>query len=207
MVEYRYYPLTADINYQPVICVEGFITQDDLNRINEQLKTIETTAALIGRNTARDEVEYERMRLEAHKTRKSNISFLSIQDWNWLYAKVAKAVVHANVTNYNKTLYGISPLQYSEYDSNYNGFYAPHVDYFPNIIDGLKRSLSFSLQLTDSESYEGGEVKVYHEDQVYISNKKLGSITFFDSASFHEVTPVTSGFRKSLVGWVLGPRV
>lgn len=207
MVEYNYYPLTSGIDYQPVICVDGFITIEDLDRLNAQLKNTPTKAALVGVQETKSDEEFEERRLAAHHIRKSNVSFLGGDEWNWLYDKLVLAVNHANVTNYHKTLYGISPLQYSEYDSKYSGFYGPHLDTYPRINDGLKRSLSFSLQLTPEDSYEGGELKIFHNDIVYVSNKKIGSITFFDSSNLHEVTPVTSGFRKSIVGWVLGPRV
>ena len=210
MVEYKYYPLTANIEYQPVICVEGFIAPEDLNRLKEQLKITPTTAALVGNDVddiPMTDAEFEEKRIAAHRIRKSNVSFLGGSEWNWLYDKLVLAVNHANSTNYHKTLYGITPLQYSEYDSKYNGFYGPHLDAYPRIKDGMYRSLSFSLQLTPENEYEGGDLKIFNDNIVYMANKKIGSITFFDSTSLHEVTPVTSGFRKSVVGWVLGPRV
>jgi len=208
LVEYTYYPLTANIDYQPVICIEGFITTDDLDRLTKQLKTTPTMAAIVGNdNTPVTDEGFEERRIAAHKIRKSNVSFLNGSEWNWLYDKLVLAVNHANITNYHKTLYGITPLQYSEYDSKYNGFYGPHLDVYPRITDGMYRSLSFSLQITPENDYEGGDVKIFNENIVYVANKKLGSITFFDSKSLHEVTPVTSGFRRSIVGWILGPRV
>ena len=207
MANLNYYPLTANIGYQAVVCVDGFITEDDLNRINTQLKVTPTTAAIVGGVFPEDDGEFEKRRIEAHKVRKSNVSFLSGDEWNWLFDKLVQAVNHVNVTNYHKTLYGIEPLQYAEYDSKYNGFYGPHFDSENNIKNGLRRSLSFSLQLSNEDEYEGGELKILYDNKVYVSNKKLGSITFFDSNMLHEVTPVTSGFRKSLVGWVSGPRV
>jgi PKHD-type hydroxylase len=72
---------------------------------------------------------------------------------------------------------------------------------------GLRRSLSFSMQLSEPDTYTGGEVMIYNGDVTFESNKTFGSITFFDSALMHEVLPVKTGIRKSLVGWVLGARV
>ena len=34
----------------------------------------------------------------------------------------------------------------------------------------------------------------------------VGSGLFFQSSYFHRVLPVKTGLRKSLVGWVLGPK-
>jgi len=203
-----YYPLAKNIKYVPVLCLEGIITTDDLHRINEQIKTTNMSAALVGEQIVESDEEFETLRVAAHRIRKSNVGFLDMSEWSWLYEKLCAAVNQANVINFNKLLYAIEPLQYGEYDSKYSGFYGPHKDSVDfDIQNGLIRSLSFSLQLSDTDEYTGGDLKIYHDNNVYIANKKLGCINFFDSNLFHEVTPVTSGFRKSLVGWVLGPRV
>ena len=204
----NYYPLCKNANYQNVVCVESFITLDDLDKINKQLLLIPTSAALVGGATPENEEEFEKRRLETHHTRKSNVSFLTGNDWNWLYDKLCLAVNHVNTTNYSKFLYGIEPLQYAEYDSNYRGFYGAHTDSdIVNSSISTERSLSFSVQLSAPSEYEGGDLKIYHGNTTYIGNKNLCCITFFSSNLLHEVTPVTSGFRKSLVGWVVGPRV
>jgi PKHD-type hydroxylase len=201
------YSLSANVKYQPVVCVETFITVDDLDKINQQMKLASIGAALVGGATPKTDEEFEKRRLETLHTRKSNVSFLSGNDWTWLYDKLCLAINHVNVTNYFKLLYGIEPLQYAEYDSQYRGFYGPHAD--SDIVNSTStvRSLSFSVQLSDPKEYEGGDLKIYDGNTTYIANKNLCCITFFNSNMFHEVTPVTSGFRKSLVGWVVGPRV
>ncbi len=201
-----YYPLTTDINYTPVLCLDGIITQDDIFKIKEQLKTIDVTAALVGPRGPINDIEHEQMMLDAHKIRKSNVAMLDIDEWSWFYKKLPAAIHQANNINFSKLLYAIEPLQYGEYDSMYSGFYGMHSDAHLDIKNGLKRSLSFSIQLSDQSEYTGGELKIYSEGMVYVANKNVGSITFFDSNVLHEVTPVTSGFRKSIVGWVVGPR-
>ena len=206
MVENFYYPLTKSINYQDIMSVDGFISSEDLIKIEEQLKTEQPSAAIVGEDIKNDE-EYEKRRISSLEIRKSNVSFLHDASWDWLYEKLSSAVKYANVNNYSKVLYGISPLQYTEYDSVYKGFYKPHVDNERDINTGLYRSLSFTLQLTDGDTYTGGDVKIYSNNMCYVASRKMGVLTFFDSNILHEVTPVTSGFRKSLVGWVLGPRV
>jgi PKHD-type hydroxylase len=63
------------------------------------------------------------------------------------------------------------------------------------------------MQLTNEHEYTGGELIIHINDKKIIGSKKLGDITFFDSLISHEVTPVKTGFRRSLVGWIVGPRV
>ena len=69
------------------------------------------------------------------------------------------------------------------------------------------RKLSFSLQLSDPEDYTGGEVQFMDNGRkTYFAPKQRGTLIMFDSRTPHRVRKVKSGMRKSLVGWVVGPR-
>lgn len=69
------------------------------------------------------------------------------------------------------------------------------------------RKLSFSLLLSDPDNYEGGNLQLLSEDgKSYIAPRQRGTIILFDSRTQHRVQKVTKGVRKSLVGWVVGPR-
>ena len=71
----------------------------------------------------------------------------------------------------------------------------------------MVRKLSFALQLSDPDDYEGGNVQIMDEtEKSYVVPRKRGTIVLFDSRSRHRVCKVTKGIRKSLVGWVVGPR-
>ena len=71
----------------------------------------------------------------------------------------------------------------------------------------LVRKLSFALQLSDPDDYEGGNVVLLDEaGKKYIVPRKRGTIVLFDSRTQHRVNKVKSGVRKSIVGWVVGPR-
>jgi PKHD-type hydroxylase len=59
--------------------------------------------------------------------------------------------------------------------------------------------------LSDPEEYEGGELLLKTSAFPIKTLNKKGTIIFFPSYVLHEVTPVTKGTRKTLVGWVLGP--
>lgn len=203
MVNQQYYPLFNSGDAEPVLCVENFFSDEELNTLNTQLEKVNALPALIGGVDPTKET-YSKIEAKTNKIRRSNISFLTKPEFNWVYDKLIIAIKHVNHTNYNKTLYGIEPLQYTEYDSTYRGFYGIHVDEnVKDVTSGMNRKLSFTLQLSKESDYIGGEVIINN----IIASKQYGSITFFDSLIPHEVTPVTSGFRKSLVGWVLGPRV
>ena len=71
----------------------------------------------------------------------------------------------------------------------------------------LVRKISFSLQLSDPDDYEGGNIQFIDEsNKNYIAPRQKGSLIIFDSRTKHRVCKVRSGVRKSIVGWVVGPR-
>ena len=81
-----------------------------------------------------------------------------------------------------------------------------HVDYL-NKNSELVRKLSFTLQLSDPNDYEGGNVQLLNDEgKKYIAPRQRGTIILFDSRTSHRVLKVTKGTRRSIVGWVVGPR-
>ena len=69
------------------------------------------------------------------------------------------------------------------------------------------RKLSFSLLLSDPDTYEGGNLQFLDEaGKSYYAPRKRGTIILFDSRAQHRVKKVTKGVRKSVVGWVTGQR-
>ena len=71
----------------------------------------------------------------------------------------------------------------------------------------MVRKLSFSLQLSHPDDYEGGNVQLIDESgQTYVAPRKRGAVVLFDSRTQHRVVKVTKGTRKSIVGWTVGPR-
>ena len=81
-----------------------------------------------------------------------------------------------------------------------------HIDYL-NKNSELVRKLSFTLQLSDPDEYEGGNVQLIDDGgKSYIIPRQRGTIVLFDSRTSHRVLKVTKGTRRSIVGWVVGPR-
>jgi predicted 2-oxoglutarate/Fe(II)-dependent dioxygenase YbiX len=68
------------------------------------------------------------------------------------------------------------------------------------------RKLSFVMQLSDPDDYEGGNLQLLDEaGNSYIAPRKRGTVILFDSRTQHRVLKVTKGTRKSIVGWTVGP--
>lgn len=69
------------------------------------------------------------------------------------------------------------------------------------------RKLSFIMQLSNPDEYSGGEVQLMRDTgKTFFLPKERGTIIVFDSRTRHRAKAVKSGTRKSLVGWVSGPR-
>ena len=77
---------------------------------------------------------------------------------------------------------------------------------------GNVRKLSVTISLTDSETYEGGNLKFDWGEHAETKSRfhecteirPRGSIIVFPSYYYHQVTPVTKGTRYSLVIWYYG---
>ena len=147
---------------------------------------------------------------------------------HWLGGFMWHYISRANRENFLYDLRCIDgeSMQYTQYDVGQ--FYSWHNDagiagaYKPatvgNRSDGLAqdfvnenielvRKLSFVLQLSDPDDYEGGNLQLLDEGgATYFAPRKRGTVILFDSRTQHRVLPVKSGLRKSIVGWTVGPR-
>ena len=71
----------------------------------------------------------------------------------------------------------------------------------------LVRKLSFSIQLSSPDDYDGGNLQLMDEaGRSYIYSTTERMYCLFDSRTQHRVLKVKKGTRKSIVGWVVGPR-
>jgi PKHD-type hydroxylase len=147
---------------------------------------------------------------------------------HWIGGFLWYYINRANRENflYDLTCIDGESIQYTQYGEGQ--FYNWHIDagidtsYKPQQIIGsgsniaqdlitvqgeYVRKLSFSLQLSDPEEYTGGEVQfVDTNKRTYFAPKQRGTLVLFDSRTSHRVRKVKSGVRRSLVGWVVGPR-
>jgi PKHD-type hydroxylase len=138
--------------------------------------------------------------------RKSEIGWFSPEgEYRWLFDRIKDCINAVNSDWFRYNLIGFEGIQFTKYSAKGADFYSSHTDLKSTDI-GTIRKLSFSIQLSDPEAYDGGEVLLYESLTASATvNKNVGSITFFPSYTVHEVLPVTKGIRYSLVGWAHGP--
>lgn len=92
----------------------------------------------------------------------------------------------------------LTPLILSRYRAGQT--YGFHVD--DAMMGGLRTDLSFTLFLSEPESYDGGALVI--EDTFEPRGIKLaaGSLILYPSTALHRVDPVSRGERLAIVGWV-----
>jgi PKHD-type hydroxylase len=134
--------------------------------------------------------------------RDSKISWLyPIDNIDWVFRRVTDITLNLNERFFKFNLFGLNEgFQFTNYEAP-SGKYGKHVDRGMNM---AVRKLSISIQLTNPEEYEGGELYLYEDDKGTLMDKAQGTLIIFPSYVLHEVMPVTKGERNSLVTWVTG---
>ena len=82
------------------------------------------------------------------------------------------------------------------------GHYDWHVDTGNSV---CHRKLSFTIQLSDSKDYEGGDVEFIGSKVDTKAFRQKGMCIIYPSFLPHRVTKVTKGTRHAIVGWIHGP--
>jgi len=135
--------------------------------------------------------------------RKSRASALPwTQESAGICQRLAAAVVEANKSLYNFNLTGIvENLQIDEY--GVGQYFDWHQDF--GFREQSIHKLNIVVQLSDPNRYQGGDLELQSGSTVRKAPRSRGAITMFPSFVPQRITPVTSGVRHSLVGWVSGP--
>jgi PKHD-type hydroxylase len=155
-------------------------------------------------NTAKNKGLIKGKTKEESDVRDSKISWLYPSDnIDWVFRRVTDITLNLNERFFKFDLFGLNEgFQFTNYEAP-SGKYGKHIDRSMNI---PVRKLSISIQLTNPEEYEGGELKLYDGDdeEANVMDKTQGTLIIFPSYVLHEVMPVTKGERNSLVTWVTG---
>tara|TARA_Y100000004_G_scaffold126179_1_gene141998 strand:- start:1437 stop:1988 length:552 start_codon:yes stop_codon:yes gene_type:complete len=138
-----------------------------------------------------------------HSIRNSESSWVSSS--NWIAGFCYHYILKANEENFRFKInsFGDRFIQYTSYKEGHH--YSWHSDARYGERDSV-RKLSFSLQLSEPSDYTGGQLEFMSDDKHrFMAPRDKGSIVIFDSRIRHRVRKITSGRRKSLVGWIEGP--
>ncbi len=119
-------------------------------------------------------------------------------DTAWLYERIGMLVHSLNGQHWRFDLGGIEAIQVARYPVG--GTYDWHVDLGPG--QASLRKLSVTIQLSESDAYEGGDLEFPDGPERLARNR--GDAVVFPSFMHHRIAPVTAGERWSVVAWVVG---
>lgn len=96
-----------------------------------------------------------------------------------------------------------SNLIFSRYGSGQQyGLHADNAAMFDESGWPLRTDVSFTLLLSEPETYEGGELVVHDLTGERGFRPKAGSAIVYPTGHLHRVAPVTRGVRLACVGWL-----
>lgn len=179
-------------DFVPHVVLKGLFNETEISRILDLWDNEKSKEGKVGID---GQVELD--------IRKSKIFFIEPNDnSNWIYDKLAMACIMTNASKYKFDISGFQTrLQLTRYSEG--EFYHWHTDSGKGKLS--VRKLSITVQLTDETEYEGGELQFLTSKDILSAPKEKGTAIIFPSYTAHRVQPVTSGTRKSIVGWIAGP--
>lgn len=182
-------------NSQPYAFQEQYFTKSECEAIETVAGRYQAIPAYLGQNAGVDT-----------QIRRNLVAFLPRDDadTHWIFQRVAQAVRDFNQQFWQYQLSFIETLQYTLYQQP-GDFYTNHMDMsFDHSQD--VRKLSFSVQLSNPDQYQGSDLEFLRRgNEYYPPVRTQGTIVMFPAFMVHQVTPLISGTRASLVGWVMGP--
>ena len=176
---------------------EGF-TSDELTYLETQVQQIPSTPGVTEKGG--------QAKGENLDSRSSTIKWVPFsEDTKWIYDKIGMLAKTANNEMFNFNIYNMpEQIQYTEYYSTNKGHYDWHMDIGSSGFMKF-RKISVTVQLSDSDEYEGGDLQIWPGGQTpYTAPRGKGNVVIFPSYLMHRVTPVTKGTRKSFVLWLGG---
>jgi len=194
-------------NYVPdieqAVLWRGAFTEDDLQSIDTIGEYAEFTKGVIGaENEESQDLNF----------RDVNITWVHPDEDNiWLFKRINEIVAKINFDKFQLDLDTFDGIQFSKYKSEESSHYNWHVDSAHKLNEaGHVRKLSIIVMLSKQEEYEGGKLLFNlsgNPDMPVEYELERGDMLLFYSHIPHTVTNVTAGERKTLVTWVLGPKL
>jgi len=184
------FPLTPLPNFVEFLTVASAILPHEIQQINQNWQQDESK-----------EAELEGGRLTDYTLRKSNVLPINPgEKMDWIFDRMSGLIGQVN-EYYHFDLNGFyEPLQLAQYGEN--DFFDWHLDFGAGA--SSNRKLSLSIQLSDPDSYEGGDLEFQINNKIIKAPRAQGTAIIFPSFIMHRVTKITKGQRRSIVGWVSG---
>ena len=194
----------SHVNMAEYYYFENAFTDEEIKIIQEEANKVPPKDRRVGKegkktDTARkSEIRW----LNGNQPYTDGDKVLHGDDFIWLYKRLWDMVEEANrnVWNFNLS-HGRDAIQHTIYREG-GGHYDWHMDCGANM--QRQRKVSLTVQLTDGDDYEGGDLQLWRGQTPLNAPRGKGTVVIFPSYMMHRVTEVTKGTRESLVLWVGG---
>lgn len=169
-----------------LLCIPNVLEGNDLQTVRDRLSVI---SFVDGRETAQGLAKKVKNNLQA-----------SVKDskHELLRALVFEKVLSHELVRRATRPKTISYLMFSKYEPGMA--YGSHVD--NPFMQGLRSDVSFTLFLSDPESYDGGELVIESAADEQPIKLPAGAAVFYPSTTLHRVNAITRGERLAAVGWI-----
>jgi PKHD-type hydroxylase len=186
------------VTHGPFVVWEGAFTQEEMDAIEAHGDGLAHQDAVIDGKTMRYDPDARITRVAWIERDARTEKF---------YDRMETVILSLKSQFFQFALGKLAPVQFAIYDGSHRGHFDWHVDYgrWSDHIRDDMRKLSITVQLSDPSGYEGGALQARIRSRIDVAPKGRGTVVAFPSYILHRVTPVTSGIRKSLVAWALGP--
>lgn len=167
-----------------MLCIGDVLNSKDLEEVRAD---IETLAFVDGRATAG----------WAARLVKNNEQAEAGSQVDALRRRIAEQVLDNELFQIAVRPKALTPLLISRYGPGKQ--YGTHVD--DAMMQGMRTDVSFTLFLSDPDSYEGGELVIETSAGEQPFKLRAGSMIVYPSTTLHRVGPVERGMRVAAVGW------
>ncbi len=142
----------------------------------------------------------------ADNLRRSRVAWLDEEaDAAWVFSRLLETFAEANRHHFRFDLEEFAErMQVAWYGAGDGGFFDWHVD-FGHGATASRRKLTMVVQLSDGDSYRGGDLETNSDGVVRQASRAIGSALLLPSFVLHRVGPVKEGERYSLTLWSHGP--
>lgn len=187
------------------------VSKETCESIIELSKEKQRSLGLIG-DLSESDINNERNLGRLYEARNSQVAWFNEK---WMYEMLQTYTdIANNSAGWNFDWDWCEDIQFTVYEPG--GYYNWHADQSPEVytsgVDenrrGKYRKLSVILNLTDPNTFEGGDLEFDYGNGTIKTCEEIryqGSVVVFPSFVYHRVVPVTKGVRYSLVMWSLGP--
>jgi len=151
---------------------------------------------------------------ERHEKRRCQVGWLNhpMHDRRLciMYDLMAEIAQSANADTWQYDIDGYyDMLQYVHYTARENDGPDDHFSWHMDKGDDWRRpqrKLAVVAILSSLNEYEGGGLSIFDGQEISLVALEMGTVLVFPSFVQHKVAPITKGLRRTLVGWLCGPR-